>query len=158
MDGVWGMKTPNCHGETKPISTLIMNYSDFIVQFSDDKLTELIGPYYWSWSGEPDSKNEPDSSNGDNDIKVIVYRNKLATEELTEEYWRNAFLYSLSLEDVKSLYPTDQSEQHDYRYLAYTDALEYLDEATITMPFEDLAKIMIGRKFEIKGMFCKIPH
>lgn len=141
MDGVWGMKLPNCQSETTPRSTLIMNYSDFNFEHDPEALSELLGPYKWIWSNEVIT--EPDSFDGDNDIKVIIY-------QITGP--------ENSLEDIKKRYSTDKSEQLDFRYLAYTDALAYLDEASVTVYREALAQIMVARKFEIKGMFCDIPH
>ena len=65
---------------------------------------------------------------------------------------------AISLEDVKKLQPTNKSKQLDFRYLSYKDAINYLDSTSLDMYREDLALILVKRKFEIKEMFCEIPH
>lgn len=63
---------------------------------------ELIGNEWWQWWSHGDSRPR------DYDVKVIVYR-------------------SISLDEVKERYPVDEEGQRDYRYVAYRDAIVYLE-------------------------------
>jgi len=156
LEGAWGMKAPDCDGDLRPISTLIMNYSDFNLEHNLHTLEKLIGSNQWAWSDKP--FDEPDAFEGDNDIKVIIYKEILSDLDMEKFYRVGKGRRAISLEDVKKLYPTNKSKQLDFRYLSYKDAINYLDSTSLDMYREDLALILVKRKFEIKEMFCEIPH
>jgi len=132
------MALGDCHNQKNKISTLIMNYSDFNMEFNTHTLSEVLGPYVWQWSDA--SNDEPSSFDGDNDIKVIIYR---ATN-------------TASFKVAKDLYAVDEAKQLDFRFVSYDDIIAYLNKAMVETHREDLAQIFLNRKSEIKGMFCDI--
>jgi hypothetical protein len=79
--------------------TLILPYNDF---GPPSAAHEVIGMDWWQWLAHGDSRPRR------YDIKVVVYRHT-------------------DLERVRRSFPSDPSQELDYRYLVYSDALRYLD-------------------------------
>lgn len=79
--------------------TLVLQYEDF---GPPSAAHELIGMDWWQWLDHGDSRPKR------YDIKVVVYRN-------------------VEQPQVRQLYPSDPSRELDFRYVAYADAMGYLD-------------------------------
>ncbi|MBI3898981.1 MAG: hypothetical protein HY308_11900 [Gammaproteobacteria bacterium] len=103
-------------GQSADQKTVVLNYEDFGPQAM---AYELLGMEWWQWLPHGDSR--PTTY----DIKVVVYRNG-------------------TLDDVKHQYPTVAEKEQDYRYLAYPEALQYLDKnikENVLQPVTDKLKL-----------------
>lgn len=80
-------------------TTLVLDYADFGPQAMAYK---VLGPKNHQWDPQTPI---PFGAEG---VRVVVYRN-------------------IDLEQVKQHFPVDPGRHQDYRYLAYSDALDYLD-------------------------------
>jgi hypothetical protein len=88
-----------CGREPDRATFLVLDYGDFGPQVI---ASEVIGMQWWQWQSTGDPRPR------EYDIKVVVYRDR-------------------TLEQAKESYPVDPARQQDYRYVEYTNALEYLD-------------------------------
>lgn len=92
--------------------TLVLDYRDFGPQAA---AWEVLGMEWWQWE-EASGHAEPGRRY---EIRVVVYRD-------------------LSPEAVARRYPVIPEEERDYRYLAYGDAMDYLNgrirEDTVLRP------------------------
>jgi hypothetical protein len=79
---------------------MVLQYHDFGPQAA---AYQAIGMEWWQW----DNHGDPDP-NFQYDVKVVVYRD-------------------IPLSQVREAYPVVKSKQQDFRYLAYTDAMAYLN-------------------------------
>lgn len=86
---------------------------------------ELIGNEWWQW----DAHGAPDPA-VTYDIKVVVYRN-------------------IDLASVKEKFPIDEKQQKDYRYLAYQQAIEYLDQHINENVLADVTKRLVETRHKI---------
>ncbi len=80
--------------------TMALSYQDFGPQVAAYK---TIGMEWWQWDNVGDC-----NPNYQYDVKVVVYRNA-------------------SAKTVKAAYPVSKELKHDYRYLKYEAACDYLD-------------------------------
>ena len=107
---------------TPPQSTAyILEYKDFGPPVI---ASDLIGMDWWQWQSHGDSRPK------EYKIKVVVYKNT----ELIE---------------IEKLYPVIPSENQDYRYVDYHDALKYLDEHISENIIEKVANKLIDTKNRI---------
>ena len=89
---------PGC--ATAPRNMMVLQYHDFGPQAA---AYQAIGMEWWQW----DNHGDPDP-NFQYDVKVVVYRD-------------------IPLSQVREAYPVVKSKEQDFRYLAYTDAMAYLN-------------------------------
>lgn len=87
-------------GGTLKESTLVLQYQDF---GPEGMAGELLGPERWPWANEHYSRPQQF------DIKVVVYR-------------------GVPLKDVKITYPVDKDSNQDYRYIEYSQAIQWHDD------------------------------
>ena len=80
-------------------TTLVLDYADFGPQAMAYK---VLGPKNHQWDPHTPIPF------GEDGVKVVVYRN-------------------IALEDVQLHYPVERDVGRDYRYLAYSDAMDYLE-------------------------------
>ena len=80
-------------------TTLVFDYADFGPQAMAYR---TIGPKNYQWDPQTPILF------GAEGVRVVVYRN-------------------IRLEEVEQHFPLDPQRHQDYRYLAYADAMEYLD-------------------------------
>ena len=155
-DGIWTMQPPDCLNAAKPAenSIVIANYSDFNFDFNGESLAKLLGPYNWSWSD--DKFDEPDAGEAENDIKVVIFRNAIPEDETRYGVINNAL--SISRAEAQARHPVNKAKNLDFRYVAYSELMDYLDEAAAKMPQQALAETLVKRKFEIRQMFCAQPQ
>jgi len=90
----------SCVTSTPRSNSLILEYSDFGPQVIASK---IIGMEWWQWNNHGESRPR------DYNIKVVVYND-------------------VSLKDIEEKYPINANKDIDYRYVAYRDAIAYLDE------------------------------
>ena len=107
-------------------NTLILDYGDFGPQAAAYK---ALGMEWWQWENHGDSN--PRTSY---DIKVVVYRN-------------------IPLLTVQRRYPVDKNRQRDYRYLAYPQALAYLDKQIAEDILPELTQKHKKTKAKIQNAF-----
>jgi len=84
-----------------PCKTIVLQYRDFGPQAA---AYETIGMEWWQW----DNHGDP-APNYRYNIKVVVYRD-------------------IPLAKVQQAYPVLKEREQDYRYLAYSEAIAYLDK------------------------------
>ncbi len=87
-----------CNDQSK--NSIVLNYQDFGPQAM---AWRNIGMEWWQWQAHGDS--DPKTKYN---IKVVIYRN-------------------ITLQKVKSLYPINQDKKQDYRFIEYTETLNYLN-------------------------------
>jgi hypothetical protein len=102
-------------------NTLVLRYTDF---GPPSAAHELIGMDWWQWMEHGDSRPT------NYDIRVIVYRDT-------------------DLAQVQKKYPTDPSSELDYRYVRYTDAMNYLDRMIEENVFESLTMQLQATRLRI---------
>jgi hypothetical protein len=78
----------------------VFDYEDFGPQAM---AWESLGMQWWQWNSFGD--NDPAHRD---DVKVVVYA-------------------GVPLAEAKEVYPVDEARKQDYRYIAYDDAMKYLD-------------------------------
>lgn len=86
--------------DTEKIDVLLLNYSDF---GPPQLAEEILGRYQWQW-GAPEN-HKPQTY----DIKVVVY-------------------HESNSDSVKKLYPLNEKNKKDYRYLSYSEATVWLKQ------------------------------
>jgi hypothetical protein len=79
---------------------IVLDYKNFGPQ---EIAEELIGPNYWQWDNGHYSQPQ------NFDIKVVVYRD-------------------MALDKVKEMFPIDEQNEKDYRYVQYTVAMDWHDK------------------------------
>lgn len=109
--------------ETK--QTMLLDYGDFGPQAA---AYELLGMQWWQWQSHGDSRPRH------YDINVAVYKD-------------------INLEKVKAMYPVDVSQEKDYRYVKYADAMRYLDEQISENVIPELTEQLWSVKAKIKNYF-----
>jgi hypothetical protein len=103
---------------TQKSNNIVLKYSDFGPQVVS---YELIGKEWYQWNSQG-----PDDPKLTDDVKIVVYR-------------------GVSLAQIKQQYPV-LVEKQDYRYLEYSQALEYFEKFNkeplkgIDMATEELIK------------------
>jgi len=89
-----------CSHSPKPYA--VFDYEDFGPQAM---AWETLGMQWWQWEDHGTSDGPHDRY----DIKVVVYR-------------------GITLAQMQKILPVNESRKQDLRYLAYSDALRYLDD------------------------------
>ena len=107
--------------------TLILDYNEFGPQV---EAYELLGMQWWQWQPHGDSRPRK------YDIKVVVYK-------------------GIDLETVKAKYPVDSRREKDYRYVKYSDALQYLDERIQEIEIPELTAKLKVTRVRIQDFFDK---
>ncbi|MDY6992829.1 MAG: hypothetical protein SVR94_09535 [Pseudomonadota bacterium] len=89
---------------------------------------ELIGMDWWQWqaSGDPRPKKY--------DIKVVVYK-------------------GIDISDVKKMFPVNPALYHDYRYVAYSVAMNYLNTLIEENVIASLTSQLIKTRERIQSVF-----
>ena len=100
------------HSSSSPSNNanhLILDYSDF---YGDRDPEEILGVNRWQWKAEQccGETSGPEAYN----IKVVVYRD-------------------VTLDKVKELFPVNEQEKKDYRYVSYNDAVGWCDANIISL-------------------------
>ena len=85
---------------TTPRNMMVLRYHDFGPQAA---AYQMIGMEWWQW----DHHGDPDPS-FKYDVRVVVYR-------------------AIPLSQVQKAYPVVKAKKQDFRYVAYTKAMAYLD-------------------------------
>ena len=107
--------------------TLILDYNEFGPQV---EAYELLGMQWWQWQPHGDSRPRK------YDIKVVVYK-------------------GIDLETVKEKFPVNQLQERDYRYVKYSDALQYLDERIQEIEIPELTAKLKVTRVRIQDYFDK---
>ena len=107
--------------------TLILDYNEFGPQV---EAYELLGMQWWQWQPHGDSRPRK------YDIKVVVYK-------------------GIDLETVKEKFPVNQLQEQDYRYVKYSDALQYLDERIQEIDIPELTAKLKVTRVRIQDYFDK---
>lgn len=107
--------------------TLILDYNEFGPQV---EAYELLGMQWWQWQPHGDSRPRK------YDIKVVVYK-------------------GIDLETVKEKFPVNQLQERDYRYVKYSDALQYLDERIQEIDIPELTAKLKVTRVRIQDYFDK---
>lgn len=81
--------------------TIILEYSEF---GPPSLAWDTIGHDWWQWENHGDSRPKT------YDIKVVVFR-------------------GIALNEVKQLYPVIPRKNQDYRYMEYSEAIQYLSKS-----------------------------
>lgn len=108
-------------------NTLVLDYKDF---GPPSAAYELIGNDWWQWlpHGDPRPKSYK--------IKVVVFR-------------------GIDLKKAKQLFPVNEHKKQDYRYVKYTDAMNYLNQNIKQDLLPDVTKIFKSTKKKLKDHFEK---
>lgn len=106
---------------------LVLDYNDFGPQV---EAYELLGMQWWQWQTHGDSRPR------NYDIKVVVYKD-------------------IDLETVKAKYPVDCLREKDYRFVKYSDALQYLDERIQEIDITELNVKLKVTRVRIQDYFDK---
>ena len=107
--------------------TLILDYNEFGPQV---EAYELLGMQWWQWQTHGDSRPRK------YDIKVVVYK-------------------GIDLETVKEKFPVNQLQEQDYRYVKYSDALQYLDKRIQEIDIPELTAKLKVTRLRIQDYFDK---
>ncbi len=90
--------------------------------------SEILGMDWWQWqtNGDPRPRKY--------DIKVVVYQ-------------------GVNIDEVKKRFPVNPSLSHDYRYVEYSVAIDYLDKLIEENVIESLTAQLINTKVKIQKAF-----
>ena len=97
------LTSAGCTAKKPPNDAIVLEYDDFGPQAAAH---ELIGMQWFQWNGHGSSNPQELDP-----IHVVVFRPD-----------------RISLAELRARFPVIESEQQDYRYVAYEDALAYVDD------------------------------
>lgn len=110
-----------------PMTTAVMRYEDF---GPPSMVYEWIGFDWWQW--QPHGDSDP---NQHYDIRIVVYRNA-------------------SLEEVRRKFPVNPAALKDYRYVAYEDAIQHLEQQIEDDVMPTLTEQLRATRTELEAIFA----